>query len=433
MSTQVPPLASRPAVPSSEPTPPAPRWRLSTFRALQHRNYRLYFVGQLVSLTGTWVQAAALTWVAYDLTGQNRWPALVAAAQGVPTLLLGVWGGSLADRWPRRTLIFATQALLLLLALLLAALVALGLATPWHLLAISAAAGVVNAVDTPARLAFVIDMVGREDLANAVALNSLLFNLARAVGPAVGAELLCLGAALCFLVNGLSFVAVLAALAWMDLAPPPPGPETRRPAGGVGEGFAHLARHPALLLLVILAGALAFFGWPVLSLLPDLSVKRLDAGNRGYAWMLSAVGFGALVGALVVASFGSGRRRTRLLGGGAALTALALFGLAAVTAVPLAVGCCAALGCGLILFFASGQAALQLGSDDHNRGRILGIWLMVLSGAQPAGNVLAGQLADAWGVARVLAFQGTGVAVAAAGAVVVVLGWRLLGRGAGRG
>jgi predicted MFS family arabinose efflux permease len=418
MSTRVTPVGPgrTPLLPPPPERPPR-RWRLSTFQALRHRNYRLYFAGQLVSLTGSWVQTAALTWVTYELTGQNRWTALVAAAQVVPTLLLGAWGGSLADRCPRRGLILATQSLLLALAGLLGALVLLGPATPAALLAVALAIGVVNAVDTPARLAFVIDMVGRDDLANAVALNSLQFNVARAVGPAAGAVLLeAVGAGPCFLLNGLSFLAVLAALACMRLPPRPAvrGGTSGPARGSLLEGFRHLARRRGLVLLLGLAGALTFFGWPVLSLLPDVSVKRLGAGNAGYSWMLSAVGLGALLGALTVASFGTGRGRLPLLAAGVVLAAAGLGGLSVVRSLPPALGCCALVGGGLILFFATGQAAMQLGSDDHNRGRILGIWLMVLSGAHPLGQLSAGAVADAWGVARVLALQGLGVALAAA-------------------
>lgn len=203
---------------------------MDTFRALRHRNYQLYFWGQFISVTGSWAQSAALTWLAYELTGESLWASLVGAMQVLPTFLLGVWGGSLADRWPKRPLIFLSQATLLLLAILLGSLVLLGQITPWHLLAIATAAGIVNALDLPARLAFVIDLVGRDDLPNAIALNSLLFNAARAVGPALSAVVFAqlgagqtgqMAAGVCFLINGLSFVAVLAALAWMHLPPPP--------------------------------------------------------------------------------------------------------------------------------------------------------------------------------------------------------------------
>src|SRR5437763_6829052 len=174
------PAASLPTGPEAGGRGPA-RW-LATFRALRHRNYRLFFLGQMVSLLGSWLQMTALMWLASELTGTSRWPALVAAVQLVPGFLFGAWGGVLADRRPRRALILQTQAALLLLALLLAALVYAGVATVWHLLLIATAVGLVNAVDLPARLAFLVEMVGKDDLVNAVALNSLLFNVARASG-----------------------------------------------------------------------------------------------------------------------------------------------------------------------------------------------------------------------------------------------------------
>ena len=156
---------------------------LSTFRSLRHRNYRLYFFGQLISLVGTWMQTTALSWLAFEISGESKWPAFITAAQILPTFLLGPWGGALADRWPKRPLIFWMQTAFLILALVLAWLVLGGAAQPWQLLIVTAATGLVTAIDLPARLSFVMDMVGREDLANAVALNSLLFNSARALGP----------------------------------------------------------------------------------------------------------------------------------------------------------------------------------------------------------------------------------------------------------
>jgi MFS family permease len=422
MSTPAPPADPPPL---AIPVPlPARRWLPATFRALRHRNYRLYFVGQIVSLTGSWLQTAALTWLAYDLTRQSRWPALVGAAQVLPALLLGVWGGSLADRWPRRTLIVLTQSGLLLLALLLAGMIALGAATPWGLLAASLLIGVVNAIDTPARLAFVIDMVGRDDLINAVALNSLIFNLARALGPACGAVLLpALGPGPCFLLNGLTFAAVLAALAAMRL--PRAGPRRlERPAGSLLDSLRSLARRRDLVLLVALAAALAFFGWPLQALLPALSDQRLGAGEAGYAWMLSGIGGGALVGALLVASYGSLSRRRAFLGAGVVVGVAALLGLAVTKGLPVAVLSCALSGCGLILFFATGQAMMQLGADEHNRGRVMGIWLAVLSGAAPAGNLATGFFADCWGVQAVLLGMAGGITLAGAG--VLLLGAVLL-------
>ncbi len=378
---------------------------MDTFRALRHRNYRLYFGGQFISVTGSWAQSAALTWLAYELTRESIWPSLVGAMQVLPTFVLGAWGGSLADRWPKRVLIFLSQATLLVLAVLLGVWVLLGQVTPWHLLAVATAAGIVNAIDLPARLAFVIDMVGREDLPNAIALNSLLFNTARMMGPAISAVLFAVAGAgqtgqtaagVCFLLNGLSFVAVLAALAWMDLPPSTARTDKRHAADSTAGGFRYLAGHPRLILLLVLTCSMSLFGWPILSLLPAVADQRLGERTTGYAWMLSAIGSGALVASLLVASFGSRVRRRWFLAGGVVLAASSLLCLAFARSLPLAVACCTVLGCGQILFFPTSQSIMQLSSDDRVRGRVMGIWSMVLSGAHPLGHLLAGRAADRW-------------------------------------
>jgi len=394
------------------PAPPA-RWP-TALRALRHRNYRLYLFAQAISQTGFWVQMAALTWLAYELTGQSRWPALLSAAHVLPTVVLGAWGGGLADRWPRRAMVFATQSALLLLALALAAMAALRLCPVEALLAVSLLNGAVSALDQPARLALVYDMVTRDDLLNAVALSSVGFNVARAVGPALAGQLLAgPGAAACFLVNAVTFLAVLIALGLMRLPPAareaPPGEK-----GGLLSGARHLGARPRLVLLVVLAGAMAFFAWPLLSLLPALADKHLGAGERGYASMLSGLGVGALVGALGVAAFGTAWRRPALLAGGVVLGVAALVGLTRAASLPPAVACCALAGAGMIVFFATGQATMQLGAADHNRGRVMAIWLMVLSAGQPAGNVVFGWLADARGVVEAIEVQAAGIALAGA-------------------
>ena len=369
-------------------------------------------------MTGSWAQSAALSWLAYALTRESIWPALVGAMQVLPTFVLGAWGGSLADRWPKRPLIFLSQASLLLLAIFLGCLVLLGHITPWHLLAVAAAAGIVVAIDLPARLAFVIDLVGRDDLPNAIALNSMLFNLARMMGPVVsgvlfsqlgGGETGQTAAGVCFLLNGLSFVAVLAALACMELpSVRGEGRGTRgegrrslapRPsslASDVWAGFRYLGQHPRLVLLLVLSGSMSMFGWPILSLLPAVADQRLRGSTDAYAWMLSAIGGGAGIASLLVASFGSRVRRRWFLAAGVGLASSSLLCLAMARSLPPAVASCALLGCGLILFFPTSQAIMQLGAGDEVRGRVMGIWSMVLCGAHPLGHLLAGRSADRW-------------------------------------
>jgi MFS family permease len=387
-----------------------------TFRSLKHRNYRLYFSGQLISLTGSWMQTTALTWLAYEITGQSKWPAIILASEQLPTVLLGAWGGSLADRWSRRSLLLVTQALLLLLALVLAGLVYGHAATPWSLLVVTALSGLVQAVDLPVRLAFVTDMVERDDVMNAVALNSLLFNVARGIGPGLAGWLLVTaGPGPCFIANGLSFLALVVGLLFMRT----PDRLTSAVADPVsddgGNGFDYLLARPALALLVLLSGLLCLCAWPFLSLLPGLAQRILAEDADGYSHMLSATGFGALAAALTVATFGTFARRRAFIETGVWVIGASLVGLSWVASLPLAVGCCAALGFGLILFFPTSQAVVQLCAADHNRGRIMAIWAMVQRGALPLGYLVAGPAADQLGEQLVLRVQGLICVVAAIG------------------
>jgi MFS family permease len=423
---------------------------LTTFRSLRHRNYRLYFFGQLVSLVGTWMQTTALTWLAYQITETNRWPAFVTAAQILPTFLLGPWGGALADRWPKRPLIFWMQSAFLVLALLLAWLVLHGTVQPWQLLMVSAATGVVTAVDLPARLSFVMDMVGRDDLTNAVALNSLLFNSARAFGALMAGWLMTeLGPGQCFLANAASYLAVLLALSKMDISGLPSTPRNRatdetqikhgikEPSFRVYsvfhpwlrisnfafrilfEGFRYLAARRALVFLLLLAGSTAFWGWPFLALLPALAVQ-FGHGAQGTAWLFSGVGVGALAAALTVATFGSPSRSWAFIAVGVVLVVAGLLGLAFSPDIGTAVIFAALTGFGLILFLATSQSVFQLSSEEHNRGRVMAIWAVVLSGAVPLGNLLAGLAADEWGLPPVLTALGL-----ACGLVPMALLWLL--------
>ena len=267
--------------------------KATTFRSLRHRSYRRYFYGQVVSFVGTWMQSAALMWLMYDRTGDPRWPSWILVAQIGPTLLLGAWGGSLADRFPKRRLILTTQAAFLLNALALTAVVGSGFATPPLVLALVALNGAIQAVDFPARLAFVPDLVPKEDLINAVGLNSLVFNSARALGPALagrlfllagalvphlpaGASAVTAGATACFALNALSFVAVLFALRGI----PEGAAHEKRDRGSVWDGVRYLRDRPALGAVVLLTFALCVFGWPVVTVLRQLAHIPKTPGQR---------------------------------------------------------------------------------------------------------------------------------------------------------
>jgi MFS family permease len=414
---------------------------LSTFRSLRHRNYLLYFSGQLVSLVGTWMQTTVLSWLAYAITNESKWPALIMAAQILPTFLLGPWGGHLADRWPKRPLIFWMQTAFLILALVLAWMVLGGAVQPWQLLAVTAATGLVTAIDLPARLSFVMDMVGREDLTNAVALNSLLFNSARVLGPMLAGQLMIsIGPGYCFLLNAASYLAVLLALSFMDIsgAPPPRqgGPDTSA-LTSLLEGFRYLAAKRALFFLILLAGSTALWAWPFLALLPALAVKfgtgeegynfgtgvegySFGTGVEGYSWLLSGVGVGAFLSALTLARFGSPALNRAFITAGVVIVTGALLGLAWAPDIFAAVICSGLIGFGLILFLATSQSVFQLSSAEHNRGRVMAIWAMVLSGAVPLGNLLAGPAADRWGLTPVLVTLGL-----ACGLTPILLLWTL--------
>ncbi len=412
-----------------------------TFRSLKHRNYRLYFLGQFVSFTGTWMQNAALMWLVYDRTADPIWPPLLLVAQVGPTLVLGTWGGALADRYPKRRLVFATQAAFLATAALLALLVAADRADPWLLFAVQAVNGVIQSVDLPARLAFVPDLVPRPDLINAISLNSLLFNSARAIGPALsgllflaadaaigigwrpGARAVTLGAVWCFALNAASFAAVLAALRAIDV------PGERRglspPSEGVLDGFRYVLTRPRLAGLLLLTGLLGVFGWPAVSLFPAYTRLALGHAEKEYSALVSSIGAGALVAALATATFGTVGRRGLFLVAGSALTAAGLAGLAAAPslgAAGLAAGC---LGFGLILFLATGQSAVQLSVTDETRGRVMALWAMTLSASAPTGHLLAGSAATAFPVRGVFAGMAAGAGLVAAGVLLLAArGWR---------
>ena len=407
--------------------------RDTTFRSLRHRPYRRYFAGQIVSFVGTWMQSAALMWLMYDRTGDPRWPSWLLVAQVGPTLLFGAWGGALADRVPKRQLVIRTQTAFLVNAVLLAAMVALDLAVPWLVLALMVMNGVIQAIDLPARLAFVPDLVPREDLVNAVGLNSLLFNAARAVGPAVaglffvlaglvttGRDAVTLGAVCCFSVNALSFLAVLVAL--RSIHERPADPHAVKPPPGSGwDGVRYLRDNRTLGALVLLTLVVCVFGWPVLTLLPAYTRLHLGLAEQSYSLLVSAVGAGALLGALLTATFGTAARRNMFLLVGATATAGGIFGLALASDRLGAAGSCVGVGFGLILFLSTGQSTLQLAVPDDKRGRVMALWAMTLSASAPLGHLLAGQAATAFGVATVLKGMALGAALSAGLLAGVVL------------
>ena len=303
-------------------------WR-QTFAALKHRNFRLFFFGQLVSLTGTWMQNTAQSWLVYQLTGSKLLLGIVAAVGSAPMLLFSLWGGSVADRHPKRTVLLWTQSGMMVLAFVFAALVWSGLVRPWHILVLAALGGVAMAFDMPARQAFMVEMTSREDLMNALSLNSSIVNGARVVGPAVAGILIAqAGLAACFFLNGLSFLAVLAGLLMMRLPGfiPPAQPESNWQHAL--DGFAYVAKHRRVRTLLLLFAIVGVFGWSYSVLMPAFATDVLRVGSREYGMLLSANGVGALFGALTVATYGDRLPRRLLVFGGLGLFSLMLLLLA---------------------------------------------------------------------------------------------------------
>ncbi len=390
--------------------------RDTTFRSLRHADYRLYFAGQAVSFTGSWVQSTALMWSVYAITNNPLWPPLVLVATVGPTMLLGAVGGALADRFPKLPLILGCQVLFLVNAVALAVLMWLGLADPWVVIALSVMNGLVQAVDIPTRLAFVPELIPKADLMNAVGLNSLLFNLGRAVGPALaglvfltcrglmgeGAESLAVtrvGATVCFLMNAVSYAAVIVSLVAMK----PGVVAARKKPGRMSEGLRFVWRNKPLAALLACTFAASVFGWPLLTLFPAYTRTVLDHAEKEYSWLVSALGAGALVAALMNATYGSLARARLFVAVGSCLTAVAVFGMTFSTSLLPAVLFAALFGFGMILYLSTGQSVLQLSTPDDARGRVMALWPMTLSGGAVVGHLACGWAANVWPIPHVLA------------------------------
>jgi MFS family permease len=345
------------------------------------------------------MQSTAQGWLVYQLTGSKVLLGTVVAIGTLPMLLLSVWGGSVADRHPKRSVILFTQSAMMLLAFGFAALVGSGHIQPWHILVMAALGGVAMAFDMPARQAFMVEMTSREDLMNAVSLNSSIVNGARVVGPAVAGFLMAsVGITWCFILNGVSFIAVIAGLLMMRLPQFVPPKEPHSTGRHILEGFKYVAGHRRVRILLLLFGVVGLFGWSYSVLLPAYATDILHVGERSYGVMLSANGFGALVGALTVATWGSRVRPRLMIFGGLWLFAAMLALLAIVRWYPLVLLCLAVGGWGMLLYFSTTNTLIQSSVSHAMRGRVMGIWALVFGGMMPLGGIESGFLSHAVGV-----------------------------------
>src|SRR5438045_4513299 len=328
-------------------------WR-HTFRALRHRNYRLFFWGQLVSLTGTWMQQTAMSWFVYQITNSKLLLGVVAAVGSALMILSSIWGGSLADRHPKRSILVATQSAQMGCAFLLAAGVWLRFATPSFIICVAAFNGIAMGFDMPARQAFTVEMTSREDLLNAISLNSSIVNGARVVGPSVAGLLIgAVGVAMCFFLNGLSFIAVIAGFLLMRLPPFERQIEIASAGEHAWEGILYAIKHPRVRTILLLFLAVGVFGWSYAVLMPAFARDVLGRGANGYGILMSASGTGAFVGALLVATFGHLYTPRKIALAGVWLFSIAMLAVPFTKSFRLAMVFLFAAGFGMLLFFSS--------------------------------------------------------------------------------
>jgi MFS family permease len=390
----------------------------NAFRALRHRNFQLFFAGQFVSLVGTWMQSVAQSWLVYRLTGSVILLGLIGFASQIPVFLIAPFGGAIADQRNRKRVLVFTQTAMMILAFALAALTLTNFIKEWHLFVLAVLLGIANAFDIPTRQAFVVDMVGKNDLLNAIALNSSMFNGARIIGPAVAGILVAaVGEGWCFFLNAVSYIAVLAGLLLMDVE------VHTRPSRGstlsnIAEGFSFVARTMPVRSLLLLLGLVSLMAMPYATLMPIFADKILGGGSSTLGFLMTASGAGALCAALTLAT----RKTIRGLGSWVALASACLgaflilfayassytqsFWLAAILLVP--VGFC------MMIEMSASNTLIQSLVPDELRGRVMAVYSMMFMGMAPLGALMAGTLANYLGAPNTVAFGGAACIIGAA-------------------
>ena len=388
------------SAPVPRPEPPA-----GPLYALTFRNFRLFAAGQLVSLAGTWMQMVAQQWLVFELTKSAVWLGIVTGAGALPTVAFSLLGGQVADRYPRRTILIVTQVAAMLLAVVLAVL-ASGRWVPiqaWHIAALAALAGGVNAFNMPAQQAFVPEMVeDRKALGNAIALNSILFNIARFVGPvAAGLVLVRFGAAACFGLNAASYLAVIASLALIRV---PHGERSLRERS-VWEGFRFIWRLRSVFRTVTLMGTASLLIWSISTLYPVIAA-HFGHGAGGYTTIMAVNGVGAAIGGVLVATFGERIERRWLVYGAPVLFCAAFVGLSVATSFVAALVGLFVAGFALVVFGVSAQTKVQQDVTDELRGRVMAVYSLVFSAMMPLGGLLVGFLAERLGAMTTVRLNG---------------------------
>lgn len=400
---------------SATAAPETPSAFRDMVRSLRHRNFRLFFSGQLISLVGTWMQSIAQSWLVYDMTKSSLLLGTVTFAGQIPVFLLAPVGGIVADRWHRRYVVIATQTSAMILAFILAVLTLTRRVTVWEVIVLAGLMGVVNAFDLPTRQAFLVEMVGREDLMNAIALNSSMFNGARIIGPSIAGVLVAtIGEGWCFFANGVSFIAVIIGLLMMQIVRQPGEAERVSPLAHMAEGFRFVRDTAPIRALLLLLGLVSVVAMPYTVLMPIFAASILHGNARTLGVLMGATGIGALAGALMLAS----RTGVRGLGRWVAI-ACASFGVSLILFsfsrwYLLSVVLLVPVGFSMMTQMTSTNTLIQSMVPDRLRGRTMAVYTMTFMGMAPLGALLSGALADRIGAPWTVALGGGGAMVGAA-------------------
>ncbi len=373
-----------------------------TFRSLRHRNYRLFFIGQLISLIGTWLQNTALGWLVWSLTHDSMMLGIMSFLSSIPVLFLSIFAGTVADEHPKRRILIITQASAGVQAILLAIAIWTHSATVIVIGAANLLLGIITAFDLPTRQAFVVEMASKEDVTNAVALNSAVFNSARLIGPAFAAYIIfVLSIGMCFFLNGISYIAVIIGLLMMRFDRPQVSARLREGtrAGAMTEGIRYLYSVPQLRSLMFLVIGVTLFGWSYMVNLPVVAGNLLHGGPSTYSALLSANGAGALLAALSQAALAGRLDARKMLFVGLGVFILGLLGLSFANTLAASVVLLVFIGWGLITFFITANTTLQRRAPDELRGRVMSIYSFAFAGLVPFGSLLAGWVASQFGVA----------------------------------
>ncbi len=379
-----------------------------TFRALRSRNYRLFISGQVVSLAGTWIQQVAISWLVYRLTHSVWLLGVVAFLNQAPGILIAPMAGLMADRYDRRRLLMGTQSLAMIQALILAILTLSGWIQPWHIMLLAAFTGVITGLDIPIRQSLVLDLLDKpEDLSNAISLNSSVFNGSRLIGPALAGLLISrVGEGVCFLLNAVSFCAVIAALGAIHIRREKP---SEAPLGywqSLKEGIDYVYQHPPMKAILGLVALTSLVGLPYSVLIPVYAKDILLGNVQTLGWLMGAVGAGAFTGAMYLASHKAVEELLKLLPFAVLGFGLMLLLFSGVSSLWLALGCLYLLGLGMMLLFASSNILLQTLADPKKRGRVMSLYTLAYIGMYPIGSLCVGWMGTHWGVPRTLQLGG---------------------------